>query len=105
MKPRSNTILYYYKEASILRGFLYIFAMSSTDASSEASSFASENDYLSEYDEMSGIDGLEANVSEAKQIETLDDVTAEITAADSPVISSDDDAYAWVDDPVDEEWT
>ncbi len=79
--------------------------MSSTDASSEASSFASENDYLSEYDEMSGIDGLEANVSEAKQIETLDDVTAEITAADSPVISSDDDAYAWVDDPVDEEWT
>jgi hypothetical protein len=79
--------------------------MSSTDASSEASSFASENDYLSEYDEMSGIDGLEANVSEAKQIETLDDVTAEITAADSPVISSDDDAYAWVDDPVDEEWS
>ena len=79
--------------------------MSWTDASSEASSFASENDYLSEYDEMSGIDGLEANVSEAKQIETLDDVTAEITAADSPVISSDDDAYAWVDDPVDEEWT
>jgi hypothetical protein len=79
--------------------------MSSTDASSEASSFASENDYLSEYDEMSGIDGLEANISEAKQIETLDDVTAEITAADSPVISSDDDAYAWVDDPVDEEWT
>ncbi len=79
--------------------------MSSTDASSEASSFASENDYLSEYDEMSGIDGLEANISEAKQIETLDDVTAEITAADSPVISSDDDAYAWMDDPVDEEWT
>ncbi len=79
--------------------------MSSTDASSEASSFASENDYLSEYDEMSGIDGLEANISEAKQIETLDDVTAEITAADSPNISSDDDAYAWVDDPVDEEWT
>jgi S-adenosylhomocysteine hydrolase len=79
--------------------------MSSTDASSEASSFASENDYLSEYDEMSGIEGLEANISEAKQIETLDDVTAEITAADSPVISSDDDAYAWVDDPVDEEWT
>ena len=56
--------------------------MSLTDASSEASSFASENDYLSEYDEMSGIDGLEANISEAKQIETLDDVTAEITAAD-----------------------
>ncbi len=54
---------------------------------------------------MSGIDGLEANISEAKEIETLDDVTAEITAADSPVISSDDDAYAWVDDPVDEEWT
>ena len=79
--------------------------MSSTDASSEASSFASENDYLSEYDEMSGIDGLQASISEAKQIETLDDVTAEITAADSPVISSDDDAYAWVDDPVDEEWT
>ena len=47
--------------------------MSSTDASSEASSFASENDYLSEYDEMSGIDGLEANISEVKQIETLDD--------------------------------
>ncbi len=71
--------------------------MSSTDASSEASSFASENDYLSEYDEMSGIEGLEANISEAnlaKQIETLDDVTAEITAADSPVVSSDDDAYA-----------
>ena len=68
--------------------------MSSTDASSEASSFASENDYLSEYDEMSGIEGLEANISEAKQIETLHDVTAEITAADSPVISSDDDAYA-----------
>ena len=43
--------------------------MSSTDASSEASSFASENDYLSEYDEMSGIDGLEANISEAKQID------------------------------------
>ena len=79
--------------------------MSSTDASSEASSFASENDYLSEYDEMSGIEGLEANVSEAKLIETLDDVTAEITATDSPVISSDDDAYAWVADPVDEEWT
>ena len=68
--------------------------MSSTDASSEASSFASENDCLSEYDEMSGIEGLEANISEAKRNETLDDVTAEITAADSPVISSDDDAYA-----------
>ncbi|CAB3984796.1 Hypothetical predicted protein [Paramuricea clavata] len=80
--------------------------MSSTDASSEASSFASENEYLSEYDEMSGIEGLEADISEAEQIETLDDVTAEITAADSPVVSSDDDAYAWVDDPVaDEEWT
>ncbi len=71
--------------------------MSSTDASSEASSFASENDYLSEYDEMSGIDGLEANISEAKQIETLDDARDDV--------SSDDDAYAWVDDPVDEEWT
>jgi hypothetical protein len=80
--------------------------MSSTDSSSKASSFASENEYLSEYDEMSGIEGLEADISEAEQIETLDDVTAKITAADSPVISSDDDAYAWVDDPVaDEEWT
>ena len=42
--------------------------MSSTDASSEASSFASENDYLSEYGEMSGIEGLEANIrSEANR--------------------------------------
>ncbi len=52
--------------------------MSSVDASSKASSFASENDYLSEYDEMSGIEGLEADISEAEQIMTLDDVTAEI---------------------------
>jgi hypothetical protein len=49
--------------------------MSSTDASSEASSFASKNDYLSEYGEMSGI---EADI----------------------LVSSDDDAYSWVDDPV-----
>ena len=73
------------------------------DASSEVSLFASENDYLSEYDEMSRIEGLEADISEAEQIEMLDDVTAKITAADSPVISSNDDAYAWVDDPVAEE--
>ena len=79
--------------------------MSSTDASSEASLFASENEYLSEYDEMSGIEGLEADISESEQIETLDDDTAKITAADSPVVSSNDDAYAWVDDPVAEEWT
>jgi hypothetical protein len=38
--------------------------MPSTDASSEASSFASGNDYLSEYDEMSGIEGfIEADMS------------------------------------------
>jgi hypothetical protein len=47
--------------------------MSSTDASTEASSFASGNDYLLEYSEMSGIE------------------------AD---ISGFNDVYAWVDDPV-----
>ena len=51
--------------------------MSSTDASSEASSFASGNDYLSEYGEMSG------------------------TEAD---ISGFNDIYAWVDDPVADAW-
>lgn len=92
--------------AAILGGNLLVFVMSSTDSSSEPSSFASENDYLSEYDEMSGPENLQANVSEAEQIETFDDVTAEITVADSPLISSDDDVYAWIDDPVaDEEWT
>lgn len=69
--------------------------MSSTDASSEASSLASGNDYLSEYDEMSEGEGLDGGV------------TAEIlNAPDSSVVSIDDDAYAWVDDPIaDEEWT
>ncbi len=63
--------------------------MSSMDASSEVSLFASENDYLSEYDEMSRIEGLEADISEAEQIEMLDDVTAKITAADKLIYIKD----------------
>ena len=60
--------------------------MSSTDSSSEASSFVSENEYLSECDEISETEG---QASEK-------DVSA----------SSDDDGYAWADDPVaDDEWT
>ena len=68
--------------------------MSSTDSSSEASSFVSENEYESEFDQISDVESGECSKS-------IDQTSSNAMAA-----SSDNDSYAWADDPVaDDEWT
>lgn len=68
--------------------------MSSTELSSSASSVVSGNDYLSEYEVMSEIEAEE----ESQNVQSCDDANSRV--------SSDNDAFAWADDPIaDEEWT
>ena len=70
--------------------------MSTTESSSKASSEMSEDNYASEYEIMSDIEAYDA-----------DDINVPSTSAVSAAghVSSDEDAYAWVDDPVaDQEW-
>ena len=68
--------------------------MSSTDSSSEASSFVSENEYEPEFDEISDVESGECSKSLGQ------------TSSNAMVASSDNDSYAWADDPVaDDEWT
>ena len=69
--------------------------MSSTDSSSEASSFVSENEYESEFDEIFYVESGECSKSIEGQ-----------TSSNAMAASSDNDSYAWADDPVaDDEWT
>ena len=69
--------------------------MSSTDSSSEASSFVSENEYESEFDEISDVESGECSKSIEGQ-----------TSSNAMAASSDNDSYAWADDPVaEDEWT
>lgn len=85
---------------AILR-VLYFFLISSTELSSDTSSFVSENEYLSEYEEMSEIEA-----DDSSQIETSHVTNSGTTSIVDSAVSSDEDAYAWVDDRVaDEEWT
>ena len=68
--------------------------MSSTDSSSEASSLVSENEYESEFDEISDVESGECSKSIGQ------------TSSDVMAASGDNDSYAWADDPVaDDEWT
>lgn len=68
--------------------------MSSTDLSSSASFVVSDNDYLSEYKVMLEIEADE----ESQNVQSCDDINSRV--------SSDNDAFAWTDDPIaDEELT
>ena len=68
--------------------------MSLTDSSSEASSFVSENEYESEFDQISDVESGECSKSIGQ------------TSSNAMAASSDNDSYAWADDPVaDDEWT
>ena len=68
--------------------------MSDTEPSSEASSEISGDIYLSEYDVMSDIEVDECIDKEGTSV-----------ASSAERVSSDEDAYAWADDPVaDREW-
>ena len=70
--------------------------MSSTDSSSEASPFVSENEYESEFDEISDVESGECSKSMGQ------------TSSNNAMAASSDnnDSYAWADDPVaDDEWT
>jgi hypothetical protein len=77
--------------------FYTFFSMSSTELSSDASSFMSDNEYLSEYEEISDDEG--------SQIETsINDATTSVE--NFRVLTGDSAAFAWSDDPIaDEEWT
>ena len=80
----------------IFSAFLNFLLMSTTESSSEASSEISEDNYASEYEIMSDIEAYDS-----------DDINVSSTSAVSAAghVSSDEDAYAWVDDPVaDQEW-
>ena len=69
--------------------------MSSTDSSSEASSFVSENEYESEFDEISDVESGEGSKS-----------IGQTSSNNAMAASSDNNLYAWADDPVaDNEWT
>ena len=69
--------------------------MSSTDSSSEASSFVSENEYESECDEISNVESGECSKS-----------IGQTSSNNAMAASCDNDSYAWADDPVaDDEWT
>ena len=68
--------------------------MSLTDSSSEASSFISENEYESEFDQISDVESGECSKSIGQ------------ASSNAMAASSDNDSYAWADDPVaDDEWT
>jgi nucleosome binding factor SPN SPT16 subunit len=68
--------------------------MSSTETASVASSFVSEGEYLSEYEEV--------EADESDEFAPCEETGSEVNAD----VSSDEEAYAWIDDPVaDEEWT
>ena len=75
--------------------FLNVFVMSSTDSSIEASSFVSENEYESEFDEIFDVESGECSKS-----------IGQTSSNNAMAASSDNDSYAWADDPVaDDEWT
>jgi hypothetical protein len=63
--------------------------MTSTDSSSQASLFVSENEYLSKYEELSEIEA-----GEPGQIEHFEDTSSEVH-----VTESNNNAYSWADDP------
>mgnify|MGYP002803430777 CR=1 FL=1 len=72
--------------------------MSSTESCSDASSFVSENEYISEYEGISEVEtrDMETSIIEGPFINT----------AENSEVLGDDAAFACSDDPVaDEEWT